>query len=54
MTMIATTARDQLEADIRQRMARLTKARGWDTARQRAQELAEIDGKLDEWNATCD
>lgn len=51
-TMIATTARDHLEADIRKRMACVTKARGWDTARRRAEEMAEIDDLLDSWNAT--
>lgn len=44
------TDRDHLEADIRRRMARLPEARGWDTAKARAEELAEIDRKLDAYN----
>lgn len=46
--MIA-TKRDEVEAETRRRMAALTRARGWDSERRRAAELAEIDRLLDQW-----
>ena len=45
------TRAEQLEARCRKAMATLTKARGWDTQRARAEELALLDRLLDEWNA---
>lgn len=44
---------DVLEAEIRRRMAKLTPARGFDTAKTRAAEIASIDALLDEYNRVC-
>ncbi len=42
---------EELEADVRKRMARLTQARGFDTQKIRDAEVAAIDLLLDQWNA---
>lgn len=44
------TTLEQVEAEVRRQMARLCKARGWDTQRTRAGELALIDALLDTYN----
>lgn len=45
------TVADRLEATIREMMAKLTTARGWDTARAQEDERAYLDALLDEFNA---
>lgn len=45
------TSTEEIEAEVRRCMTRLTTARGWDTQRTRAGELALIDDLLDEYLA---
>jgi len=49
---VTTTDAERLEADCRKRMAALQPARGWDSQRERDDELALIDVLLDAWNET--
>lgn len=49
MTVDVTDA-DHLERLARERMAALVKARGWDSQRERDDEIAFIDAVLDAWN----
>lgn len=51
-TTTDTTSPDAIEARVRRRMAAVTKARGFDTQRERNAELARIDALLDAWNQT--
>lgn len=48
MSVEATEA-EHLEALCRERMAAVSTARGWDTQRERDDEIAFIDALLDEW-----
>lgn len=46
---IALATRDELEAKARRIMAEQHIARGWDTGRERAEWLADVDRALDAW-----
>ncbi len=44
------TPLDVIEAEVRRRMATVTKARGFDSQRERDDEIGSIDALLDRWN----
>lgn len=50
-TPMIATCRDHLEAKARRLMAARVEARGWDSARKRADWLADVDAALDAYNA---
>lgn len=50
MSVEMVTEAEEFEAKARKAMAALPKARGWDTQRARADELAWIDALLDGYN----